>query len=90
MRRVAVVGVGHSKFGVRKDVNLSELTYTRFMDRMDLTPSWVRYSVTTVLRVKKGEGNLTVSPALHCEGLPRCEDPGHLRVEPVETEVGLS
>ncbi|MDP7443845.1 MAG: thiolase domain-containing protein, partial [Candidatus Bathyarchaeota archaeon] len=27
MRKVAVIGVGHSKFGVRKDVNLSELTY---------------------------------------------------------------
>jgi len=27
LRRVAVIGVGHSKFGVRKDVNLSELTY---------------------------------------------------------------
>jgi acetyl-CoA C-acetyltransferase len=27
LRRVAVIGVGHSKFGVRKDVNLSELTF---------------------------------------------------------------
>ena len=27
MRKVAVIGVGHSKFGVRKDVNLSELTF---------------------------------------------------------------
>jgi len=27
LRKVAVIGVGHSKFGVRKDVNLSELTF---------------------------------------------------------------
>ncbi len=27
MRKVAVIGVGHSNVGVRKDVNLSELTY---------------------------------------------------------------
>jgi hypothetical protein len=27
LRNVAVSGVGHSEFGVRKDVNLSELTF---------------------------------------------------------------
>lgn len=27
MRKVAVIGVGHSKFGVHKDLNLSELTF---------------------------------------------------------------
>ena len=27
MRKVAIIGVGHSNFGVRKDVNLSELTF---------------------------------------------------------------
>ncbi|UCH57025.1 MAG: thiolase domain-containing protein [Candidatus Bathyarchaeota archaeon] len=35
MRKVAVIGVGHSKFGVRKDVNLSELTFEAVKPAID-------------------------------------------------------
>lgn len=35
MRRVAVIGVGHSNFGVRKDVNLSELTFEAVKPALD-------------------------------------------------------
>ena len=35
MRRVSVIGVGHSKFGVRKDVNLSELTFEAVKPALD-------------------------------------------------------
>jgi acetyl-CoA C-acetyltransferase len=35
LRRVAVVGVGHSKFGVLKDLNLSELTFKAVKPALD-------------------------------------------------------
>jgi len=35
LRKVAVIGVGHSNFGVRKDVNLSELTFEAVKPALD-------------------------------------------------------
>jgi len=35
LKRVAVIGVGHSTFGVRKDVNLSELTFEAVRPALD-------------------------------------------------------
>ena len=35
MRKVAVIGVGHSNFGVRKDANLSELTFEALKPAFD-------------------------------------------------------
>ncbi|MCW4036731.1 MAG: thiolase domain-containing protein [Candidatus Bathyarchaeota archaeon] len=35
MRKVAVIGVGHSKFGVLKDLNLSELTFESVKPALD-------------------------------------------------------
>jgi acetyl-CoA C-acetyltransferase len=35
LKKVAVIGVGHSKFGVRKDANLSELTFEAVKPALD-------------------------------------------------------
>jgi acetyl-CoA C-acetyltransferase len=80
LKRVAIIGVGHSKFGDRSDVNLSELTFEAVkpaLESSELTAKDIPYMALGSMGVWSEEPLPAVVIAEYCgftgAGLVRCE-----------------
>ena len=80
MKKVAIVGVGHSRFGDRSDVNLSELSFEAIypsLENSGLTPKDIPYMALGSMGVWSEEPLPAVVIAEYCgltgAGLVRCE-----------------
>lgn len=80
MKKVAIIGVGHSKFGDRSDVNLSELSFEAIqpsLEKSELTAKDIPYMTLGSMGVWSEEPLPAVVIAEYCglsgAGLVRCE-----------------
>ena len=69
MRKVAVIGVGHAKFGRRQDVNICEIAYEAIKPALEdagITPKDVEYMPVGTIGIWYEEGLPAVVIADYC------------------------